>query len=142
MATSLRVLELLSPLLNVTINPASFRSITPSSSLFFKKFFLPHHSTFFSSSHFTDFMPFSLCLPLHSQPVFVWFSVLFLSLTLELILIFSLKQSLPTFYCKTSHFYLHTYYSFIRNPKKIEKQIRNLPSWETICDRLNTRRMR
>ena len=84
MATTLRELELLSPLLNVTINPAGFTSITTSSSL---GNFSPHHSTFFLSLHFPHSMPFSLFLPLHFHLVFVWFFLPFLSLTLELILI-------------------------------------------------------
>ena len=68
----------------VTINPAGFTSITMSSSL---GNFSPHHSTFFLFLHFPHSIPFSLCLPLCSGLVFVWFSLSFLSLTLELILI-------------------------------------------------------
>ena len=66
---------------NVTINPAGYTSITSSSSL---GNFSTHHNTFFSSLHFPHSMPFSFCLPLRSHFVFVWFSLPFLSLTLEL----------------------------------------------------------
>ena len=46
--------------------------------------FSPQHSTFSRHLHLPNSVPFSLCLPLHSHLVFVWFSLLFLSLTLEL----------------------------------------------------------
>ena len=81
MATTLRKLGLLSPLLSVTISPAGFASVAPSSIL---GNFSPHHSNFFSSLHFTHSILFLLCLPLHSEFVFVWFSRPFLLLTLEL----------------------------------------------------------
>ena len=84
MATTLRELELLSPLLNVTIYPAGFTFTTPSSSLgnfststqhFFLVFTLPTFDAIFIVS----------ATPL--PPCFCLVFFLFLSLTLELILI-------------------------------------------------------
>ena len=66
---------------------------TVSSSL---RHFSPHHMTFSRDLYSLHSMLFSLCLPLHSYLVFVWFSLPFSPLTLELKLygIFSLYSQI------------------------------------------------
>lgn len=54
---------------------------TVSSSL---RHFSPHHMTFSRDLYSLHSMLFSLCLPLHAHLVFVWFSLSFLSPTLDL----------------------------------------------------------
>ena len=79
MAKTLRELELLSPLLVQQSTLPASRPLHRAAAL---EIF--HLTTGPFLVIYSSHIPFSFCLPLHSHLVFVWFSLPFLSLTLEL----------------------------------------------------------